>query len=178
MIYMIERTVNKNSSLYKDVFYEVYKSMQLSSAYVLYYDIDLSKEELQDFNKKFCEHDQEDSDHKISEREIKSSILEEIGFDCKKESLNFPYRAKLKMYGKKTSSKTIATVSVAASNAVELYFTLCIYTLRTDYHFDIHQIMIWYEKLKEFARLYGDGLTDDHVFKYFMQECELECYEE
>lgn len=175
---MIGALINKNSGLYKDVFYEVYKSMQLSGAYVLYYNIDLSKKELQDFNKKFCEHDQEDSDHKISEREIKSNILKELGFDCRKESLNFPYRAKLKMYGKKTSPKIITTVSVAASNAVELYLTLCIYTLRTDYAFDSAKIGIWYEKLKEFARLYGEGLTDEHVFKYFMQECELECYEE
>lgn len=175
---MIEKNINKNSSIYKDAFYEVYKSMQLSSAYVLYYDIDFSKEELQDFNKKFVGHDEEDRNHKISEIEIKNTILQELNFDCRKESLNFPYRTKLKMYGKKTTSKTITTISTAASNAIELYLALCIYTLRKDYHFDIDRIQIWYQKLKEFTKLYGDGLTDDHVFKYFIQECELECHEE
>ena len=175
---MISANVNRNSNLYKDACYEVYKSMQLSSAYVLYYDIDFSKEELQEFNKKFTKHDEEDSEHKISEIEIRNTILEELDFDCKKESVNFPYRAKLKMYGKKTTSNTITTVSVAASNAVELYLILCIYTLKNDYQFDAAKIQVWFDKLKEFAKLYGDGLTDEHVFKYFMQECELEIYEE
>lgn len=174
---MLKR-INKNSSIYKDAFYEVFKSMQLSSAYAIYYDMDFSKEELQEFSKNLARHDEEDRYHKISEGEIKENIIKELNFDCKKEALNFPYRAKLKMYGKKTTSKTIMTVSTAASDAVELYLILCIYTLRIDHQFDIIQIRKWYEKLKEFALLYADGLTDEHVFKYFIQECDLECYEE
>lgn len=171
------RKVNKNSTLYKDVFYEVFKSMQLSGAYTLYYEIDLSKEELQEFHLNMTKHNEEELEHKIFVEEIQRKILAELDFDCSSEASLFPYRAKLKMYGKKTTPKTIATISCAATDAIELYLILSIYTMIIDYHYDSYKINIWFFKLKEFAKLYGDGLTDDHVFKYFMQECELEIYE-
>lgn len=169
--------INRNSQIYKDAFYQVFKSIQLSGAYALYYDMDLSKEELLDFNKKMSAHNEEDLNHEINESVIEAKLITDHNFDCRKEACAFPYRAKIKMYGKKTNPKTIVSIRDAADSAIRLYLILAIYTLMKDYEYTIENVNLWVLKVKEFVKLYGDGLTDDHVFEYFMKECELEIEE-
>lgn len=168
---------SKPSPLYKDAFYEVFKSMQLSAAYVLYYDIDFSKEEVEEFQSKLSVHSDESCNHEISEKELAAEFVSSLEFDCEKEADNFPLRVKLKMYGKKYKQKDVITVLTAATHAVSTYLILSIYTLTKDYEFDSVQIRDWFNHLVEFCRLYADGLTDAHVLQYFKQECDLEITE-
>lgn len=172
------KPINKKGLKYQNAFYEVFKSAQLSGAYVIYYDIDFSKEELKNFSKKLIEHNTEEIDHKINLNYLRKLILEKYAFDVSKAAIAFPYRAKIKMYGKKTSSSDILTVTTACTDAVECYLLLAVYTLCIDYNFTQEQVVEWYEKFVEFCKLYADGLTDEHVFKYFIQECDLKITEE
>lgn len=173
----VTKTVNKNG-LYRDAFFEVFKSMQLSSAYTLYYDVDMSKEELQEFHKKLTIHNDEDLEHRLDKASIREEIKNKYQFDCTENATKFPFRVKMKMTGKHVKDTTLNTLTAAATDAIELFLTLAIYTMKTDYQFDKEKIYFWFMKLVAFCKLYADGLTDEHVLQYFMQECELEIYEE
>lgn len=172
------KPVNKRGCVYRNAFYEVFKSAQLSGAYTIYYDMDFSKEELQEFSNKLEEHNNEEINHNIHLADLRNFALEKYQFDGPAEAYKFPYRAKLKMYGKKTTPKSIIDINVAATDALECYMLLVGYTLHTDYGFTKDQFMKWYEKFVDFCKLYSDGLTDEHVLEYFIQECNLTIKEE
>lgn len=169
--------INKKSRAYTASFYDVFKSMQLSGAYVLYYELDWSKNQVIEFHNYLTKHSKENEDGKIKVNDI-ISIVRKIGFDCREETSKFPYRTKLKMYESRYNKRDIVLVSTGADDAVGVYITLAAYTLMKNYNFDQSQLNLWCEKLKEFCKLYTEGMKDKHVLKYFDQECNLKITED
>ena len=172
------KPANKNGTTYKSAFYEVFKSAQLSGDYVIYYDMDFSKEELKEFSRRLTLHNNEEVNHNIHLNDLRTEILENYAFSAHLHAYKFPYRAKLKMCGMKINTKNVVDFNAAATDALECYMLLVGHTLHVDYHFTRDQFTKWYKKFVDFCTLYADGLTDDHVFKYFMVECDLKITEE
>lgn len=164
---------NRNNATYEKAFYEVFKSAQLSGSYVIYYDIDFSKEELEDFSAKLIKHNREELNHTININMLRKFMLENFGFNTNEEIKKFPYRARIKMANTKTKPNMVLSVDIASKDALECYVLLAGYTLKKDFNFTKAQFMAWYNKLVEFCRLYSDGLTDKHVLEYFKMECNL-----
>ena len=158
-----------------DVFHEVFKSMQLITYYVLYYDQDFSIQQVKNFNKFLAQHNEELRFHTNSVNKLEQIIKQNTGIDCEKMAKNFPYRVKMKLYGKKTKHPDV--VYYNATDCIEDFLIICIHTLRKNYRFSVTRINQWWEQVIEFSRLYVDGLTDEHVLKYFLQECGLEITE-
>lgn len=170
--------INKNSNIYRNAFYNVFKSMQLSGSYVLYYDLDWSKEELINFQSECTDINHEITGHTLHERDMEETIKKKTGFDCRKKNSEFPYAYKMKMCDLKYPQKQTPTVATAVNDACGVYFILAGYTLVTRHNYTYDQLIEWYEKLKSFCWLYVTGMKDSHVFKYFSQEVGLEITED
>lgn len=171
------KTINKSEKTYHDAFYEAFKSIQLSGAYTIYYELNFSKDELKEFNELLRKNNDKELQHVIQMKELESNIHANYNFDCVYAAAEFPYRAKLKMYGKKIIPKNVATIVAGTTDAIRFYLVLSIYTLVENYRFDEDMVKIFYEKLKEFCKLYADGLQNADVLKYFIQECDLKITE-
>lgn len=174
---MISTPINKNGGLYKDSLYQVFKSMQLASAYTLYYDVDFTKEEVQEFQKKMTLHNEEHLHGTIMRDDMWRKIKETYAFDCYIESRAIGPKTRLKMTKRKVTPKATPTLLSAATDAIEIFYLLCCYTMALDFQLLPQKFDLWNEKLKEFCNLYGNGLKDEDVFTYFMQECGLEITE-
>lgn len=172
------RNVDLQHPLYKKVFQNVFKSLQLSSLYVLYYDLDWSKDEILEYQATLQKVDEDVKSKKLTEREILEHNEQSINFDCVKENEQLPYRFKMKMCDVQYKQKMIATVGAATDSSAGIHLAFAVYTLSRYYHFDREQIMKWYNHLIEFCKLYVNGMTDKHVLQYFEQECQLHITEE
>lgn len=170
-------TVNKFSPIYRKAFYDVFKSMQLSGHYVLFYDMDFEKEWIVKFQSQCAEVNEEIQKKELHEADMEKFLKEEIGFDCKEYNKNFPYRTKVKMCEVQYKQKDSPSISAACNDACHLYFVLAAYTLVKKKDFTIDQLDTWYDKLIEFCYLYVTGMKDKHVFKYFEQEVDLKITE-
>lgn len=167
--------LKRRTNLANDVFSEVYKSLQLITYYVLYYNQDFSKQQIKNFNKFLNKYNEEMQLYEKNKLyELDQQFKDNLGIDCYKMAVNFPYRPKMKLYGKKTKNSDVVIVLKNANYCIEDFLILCIYTLRTNYKFSAQRISEWWEQVIEFSRLYAEGLTDEHILKYFMQECDLE----
>lgn len=167
------KNCNKKSKAYQDAFYHVYQAAQLSGAYVMYYDIDFSKEELKEFMNKLLEHNHEELNHTITMKKLREFALEVYDFDSANQAASFPFRSRIKMTGIKSKPGIINELSVASMEAIEINTLLTAYTLKTDYDFSKELFMVWYNKFVEFCNLFAEGLTDAHLFEYFKKECGL-----
>lgn len=164
--------VVKHNTAYHKSFEKVFSSMQLSGGYVLWYDIDFSKEEIKNFSNFFEIHNNENISGNLKLLEITNDIIDKFEFDCKQEAVKFPVRAKLKMCGKQKQKDVMSSLN-GATDAITTYLAITIYTLQKHYEFNENRIREWYEKLVDFCRLYGDGMQDWHVITYFERECDI-----
>ena len=173
----IEAEIIRQTKLGEDVHCKVFKAIQLITYYVLYYDQDFSKQQLKNFNKFLKKHNEEMKMHDIKALvELDETLKRNVNIDCRKMAVEFPHRPKMKLYGKKTKDSIVVLNN--ATDCIEDFLLICIHTLRTNYKFSAKRINEWWEQVIEFSRLYTEGLTDEHVIKYFMQECELEITEQ
>lgn len=157
---------------------EIFTSMQLICFTVLYMSkedggFDFSKKKLQNFNNFLTLHNQENVDGVLSSKETEKS-LRKTGFDCELEASQFPYRAKMKMLGKKCKPSNIRVMLASANVAIEAYLILAVYTLRKHYGFSHQMIREWWTKCIEVSELYAKGMTDDFVMKFIKDELGLE----
>lgn len=168
---MKRSTIAHNTKVAKNCYKETFWSMQLSSLYCLYYDIDFSKQKIRNFNKALTKHDEEARSRDIDLFEIEHRFRK-MGFDCEKEAIQFPFRAKVKMAGKiHTRDMDVAVHNI--NDAIETYLVLAIYTLRKNYHFSMDKIRQWWQCIRDFSINYATGMNDEHVIEYFIQECGL-----
>ena len=140
--------------------------------YTLYYDQDFSKKQVQNFNeflKKYNEEFKLYETEKLNELDMK--FKKNLDIDCRKMAVNFPHRPKMKLYGKKNKHADIVLHNT--NDCIEDYLLLAVLILHKHYRFSAARINQWWEQAVEFSRLYVDGLTDEHVVKYFIQECNL-----
>lgn len=171
--------IQKNKTLSEKCFTEIFDSMQLINFTVLYAPtedggFDFTKKKLQNFNAILTRHNQEYDDGGLTSTAMEEKFKEKFDFDCKLEAKNFPYRPKMKMYGGKPKNMTEYNVALASINgAIETYLILAIHTLHENYRFNKDMIWKWWNKFKEYSELYVDGLTDEFIIKYFVDECGL-----
>lgn len=165
---------------YTTVFYSVFKSMQLSGSYVLYYDLfeKWDTDDLVSFHNMLTEHDSENKEGNLPSENMRQFVKQETGIDPDTLLCKIHPRILLKMANTRYSTKHVTTVMASAKDAIELYARMATYTLVIDYHCDSTTLTIWAEKLNEFCKLYGQGLNDDHVFKYFKDLCDLKITED
>lgn len=170
---------DRDWKLTESCFSEIFTSMQLICFTVLYSDpedggFDFGKQKLKNFNDFLRKHNREIVDKLLDSRTTESKFRK-AGFDCEREASNFPYRAKLKMYGKKLKTKREYDIMLASVNvAIESYLILAVYTLRTHYNFTWEMINVWWNSCLQTAGLYSVGLTDDFIVDFIKDEIDLE----
>ena len=54
---------------------------------------------------------------------------------------------------------------------------IAVYTLHYNYKFSGELIREWWNRMLDFSKNYVEGMNDDHVVKYFKQECDLDIAE-
>lgn len=169
----------KNARLSEKCFMELFYSMQLINFSVLYMatedgGFDFTKKKLQNFNRILTRHNQEYDDGGFVSTAVSLDHKNKLGFDCFVEAKNFPYRPKMKMFGGKPKNMMEHNVALVSINgAIETYLILAVHTLRENYRFSKADIWKWWEKFKEVAELYVDGMTDEFIIKYIKDECGL-----
>lgn len=167
----IAKNVKKSNSCFLDIF----TSMQMVNFYILYYEFDFSKKKVENYNEILRRHNKEYDDGGFTSDEMEQKHLKGLGFDCWKEAMKFPYRARRKMFGGKTKNMADYEIFLTSTNAaIETYLILAVHTLHQNYRFSGAMIHRWWEKFIDFAMLYAEGLTDEHIAKYFKQECDLD----
>ena len=103
-------------------FWQTFKSMQMSCFYVLYYDIDFSKQKLKNYNE-ILRKNNEKIKNVSTIRAEEERFIKNIGFDCEKEARNFPYRAKIRMYGKNPKQNQIKSVISNMNDGIAVSYT-------------------------------------------------------
>ena len=165
--------------LSEDCFTEVFYSMQLINVSVLWMSeedggFNFTKQKLKNFNNILIRHNQSYDDGGFMATEVEESHKKNLGFDCYMEAKSFPYRPKMKMYGKKIKSMRNHNIVLESVNgAIETYLILAVHTLRENYRFSKDMIWKWWNKCKEVSFLYADGATDKFVIQYLNDECGL-----
>ena len=172
--------VMRNKALSEKCFVELFYSMQLINFSVLYAPaeeggFDFTKQKVKNFNRILTRHNQEYDDGGLISTAVEKSHKEKFGFNCRLEAQNFPYRPKMKMFGKQPKTITDHTIALVSINgAIETYLILAIHTLHENYRFNKDMIWQWWKKFKEVAELYVDGMSDEFVIQYFKDECGLD----
>lgn len=170
----------KDVKLSEDCFTEVFYSMQLIVFIVLYMSkedggFDFSKQKLKNFNSILIRHNKSYDDKGFNSMAVEESHKKSLGFDCMTEAKNFPYRPKMKMYGKKLKTMRDHNIALESINGgIETYLILAVHTLRENYRFSKEMIWKWWEKCKEISDLYARGATDKFMIQYLKDECGLE----
>lgn len=169
-----------NKSLSENCFMKLFYSMQLINFAVLYAPteeggFDFTKQKVKNFNKILRRHNQEYDDGGLISTLVEKNHNDKFGFDCRLEAQNFPYRPKMKMYGKQPRNMADHNLALVSINgAIETYLILAIHTLHENYRFNKDMVWQWWNKFKEVAELYVNGMSDDFVIQYFKDECDLD----
>lgn len=163
-------TTIRNSGIYKRIFCNVFRALQLSGLYVLYYDLDWTESEIKEFGANLIEINRLNISGEIKLSEMRETICTITGVDCVEENDKFPYRTKIKMCDLSIRPKFSHILGISADDATEAYLELAFYTLVDKYEFDGDQLRDWVSHLKDFCKLYTQGMTDKHVLEYFEKE--------
>ena len=154
----------------------VFRSLQLMSYYELYYHFDFSVQRVKNFNEIMTRKNEELTPDKV--REYEKVLKNNIGFDCETEAKKFPMRPKYAMA--KIKPKDLIKYQTLINHMIATYLVVAGKTLRENYRFNSDQLREWWEKIREFSYLYvcnkNESLTDEHIIKYFNQECKLPIY--
>lgn len=168
---------SKTHPLYGQTFQAMFISLQLCSAYVLYYDLDWDRDKVIEYQEILEKIDADVKKGTLTEREMITFVKDEIGFDCYKENQRLPYRTKAKMCKVKFKPKMVGTFSIGIDDSAGSHLAFSTYILCRYYDFNRKQIDEWYGYLIDFCELYKDGLTDDHVLEYFRKIAEIDIKE-
>lgn len=156
----------------KDCFERVFQSMQLCSWYVLYAPeyFDWDYERMKEFSDKMGENNVRFGE-KSAEYEKEVKILsEEIGIDIAREAEIFPYRVKIKMYGKIPKQKDISSVIMYMNETVKGALFLALYTVYHDFSVSAEDVREKFlPNLIEISGNYAMGMNDGHLIKYFKE---------
>ena len=154
-------------------FCRAFDSLQMCCYYILYYDFDWDLEKIKEFNQ--CLHTMNDT---VTSKDVALivKVSKTKGIDFERMALNFPWRIKQHMYGKKIKCGEMDMVRQNLTEAVELIMIFVSEVLGVQYKFEPKQVLDFWNHVEEFARLYTnkEPLRDDHILKYFKQECNLD----
>ena len=169
---------SRDFKLADSCYQNVFTSMQLICFTVLYMSkedggFDFSKRNLQNFNNFMTTYNHMNISGELSSEQVEWNF-KKVGFDCEHEANRFPYRAKIKMIGKKCKPNNVKIMVSTANVAIEAYLILAVYTLKYRYGFSHRMIRDWWSKCIEVGTLYSKGMTDDFVVNFIKDECDLE----
>lgn len=171
---MKEKEIVRRTRVAHDVNDRIFSSIQLAAYYTLYYDQDFSKQQIKNFNRFLRELNDEYKTYERSKvQKLSDDLKKNTGLDCRKMAVDFPYRIKMKMYGKPLGKDAMIVVN-NATDCIEGFLILGVTVLRRHYRFSAERIREWYGQMVEFTRLYVEGMKDSHVVEYFKLDCELE----
>lgn len=160
----------------EEIIDNVFKSLQLMSYYELYYTFDFSVRRVKNFNEIMTRKNLELTPDLV--RQYETALLINIGFDCDLEARKFPMRPKYAMA--KIKPRDLQKHLTLINQMISTYLVVATKTLRENYRFNADQLRQWWEKIREFSYLYvcnkNESLTDEHIIKYFNQECKLPIY--
>ncbi len=140
---------------------------------VLYYDFDFDKDKLIVFQRGLTKHDKI-IDEKNKYRGVDQMLKTEYDIDCHKLAVNFPYISKMKMAGyDKRKTKGVKATLVACDNAIEVFLVIFFNELLKEWGKSREDALECYEKMKENAMLYRQGMKNEFVQKYFKDELDL-----
>lgn len=169
--------IERNKSLSENSFNELFASLQLVNLTVLYAPteedgFDFNRDQLACFNHSIKEFNESYEDNGPTYIEVMKSHIDNYEFDCTKEAVNFPYRPKLKMYGKPfRNMKEHEIILISINGAIETYLVLALHVFRETFQFSKEDVRKWWNKFKETSELYVDGITDEFIMKYLKDEC-------
>ena len=173
----------KDAKLEDDCFVEVFYSMQYISYSALWTDEEdggcgFTVEMMKHFYEKLNKNNDSFGNSEGMLWSLKEVYKKQTGFDCAEEARKFPFRAKLKMYGKKLKTKKDYEIAInSTTDAVGIYLILAVHTLRKDFTFSGERIRWWWDKCLEVAELYTRGMTDEFIVKFLEEESGLKIAE-
>lgn len=158
-------------------FENTFRSMQYLNYCTVYYDFDFDKEQIKQFNANVTDYNNTSLDNTEAFYAEESRIRTEYGFDCEKAAKEMPMRAKLKIIGIKPKSKNVAFKLKECGDAIEICLVLFIRELTTTWGKGADDIKLYWHKMKEYSMNYANGMTNEFVQKYFMDQIDLEITE-
>lgn len=158
----------------RELIAQMFETIQLAGSYVLYYDEDHSKQQIKNMNSYMREVDMGVGDRPEIEV-LEKIIYDKSGIDIVKMAKEIPIRVMIELAKRSNKKLRIAgEIPLACRQAVELYLVEMIPILQKHYKYSVARIEKWWIEILAFLPLYSTGLTDDHIVKYFDQECNLE----
>ena len=155
-------------------FEKTFDAIQFLTFTALYEEdgLDFDKEKLIRFQKELTDIDKL-SRKKENYASLFKKIKTEHGIDCEKMAKDFPYISKMKIAGfNKRKGKAIETV-VGCESALEVFFVIFSYELLNGFGYTKDDVMKCYEKIKENAMLYRQGMTNEFVQQFFKEYADL-----
>ena len=159
--------------IYSQAFENTFEAMQCLCWTVLYYDFDFDKENLIKFQKGLTVHDKI-IDEEQKYQNVYEMLRDEYGIDCHKLAVAFPYISKINMagYDKRKVKGVKATLS-GCDNAIEVFLVIFFNELATEWGKDRESLLECYERMKQNALLYRQGMKNEFVEQYFKDELDL-----
>ena len=167
---------HKNIKLSEECFVEVFYSIQFLGFCVLGMEeedggFNFSEEQITIFNNSIKENNETYDAAGMMSYAMEALLKKQINFDCRQEAKKFPYRAKMKMCGKKLKGMKNYEIAVGSTTeAVEAYLVLAVQTLREEFSFSKEMVNKWWSKCIEISNLYARGMTDEFIIDYLEKE--------
>lgn len=156
-------------------FEKMFRAMQYLNYCTLYYDFDFDKEQLKQFNANVTDYNNTSLNTENFYKE-EARIFREYGFDCKKAVFEMPFRAKLKIIEIKPGKNTTEKLS-ECNEAMEICLVLFIRELVTSCSKNAGDIQLYWQKMKEYSLNYANGMTNEFVQQYFIDQIDLKITE-
>lgn len=166
----------KNERLSENCFVEVFYSLQYIAYTALWMakedgGLDFSEKDIKRFYECMNAHNDTFGEHGGISWALQEVFKKQIDFDCVAEARLFPYRAKIRMYGKPLKTRMDYMIAVdGMTEAVAVFLVLAVHTLRYDFAFSGEMVREWWSKCLEVAELYARGMTDEFMTKYLEEE--------
>lgn len=174
----ISAEIERRTKIAERSFSEVFRSMQLLNYTVLYYNFDFDKEMVKKFNANITDYNNECLDDSEAFFAEEARILKDFAFSCERSAKEFPMRAKMKMCGKRPKGmKDWDIVLKNATEAIEICLLLFLHECVAEWNFTESDVMLYWQNMKENAKCYADGMTDEFVVQYFKDYLDLEITE-
>ncbi len=153
----------------------IFKSMQLLNHTVLFPYFDFEKEDMEKFQERITSYDNICVSNKAEFYREVLILKEKYDFDVVKLAKEFPTRAMIQIVGNNFKSKyEWAIARKKTVDAVQSILTICAHELTTNWGKGAEDLAIYWEKLKENAMNYANGMDDKFVEQYFKDYADLD----
>ena len=153
----------------------IFKSMQLLNYTVLFPYFDFDKPDMIQFNERITSYDNACVENKATFYREVLRLKDEYNFDVVKSAKEFPTRAMIQIVGKKFKRKEEWLLArKMTTDAVTVVLTICAHELTTNWGKGAEDLAFYWEKLKENAMNYANGMDNEFVQQYFRDYADLD----